>query len=250
MRTSFNSSGLVRLLADLDIGEYGDPKQTLAERLSQWMGWTDAISLSGALGGHHGSPSVNAPGGHPPSKAASPSGNASAGRAPASVKAARAARAAAAELARARSELARAITDDAALAAAASADPDPMPWRQAYQAQQRAMETRTGALRASLRAALAGQSRELARLAALDAALERALAPRERQLLSTVPGLLERHADRLRRQDATERAGADDAAAGFDRRALHAALLAELDVRLQPIEGLLEALDPQATRST
>ena len=60
----------------------------------------------------------------------------------------------------------------------------------------------------------------MAQLAALDAVLERALAARERHLLGTVPGWLERH-------DATTR---------------HTALLAELDTRMQPIEGLLQTL--------
>lgn len=217
------------------------------------MGWTDAISLSAALAGHHGGSHPEGQAGrHPGLKAATAGRHAPAIRAQPGAEGAHAGHghAAIAESRRVRAELARAITDDASLSADAASGLDPMPWRQAYQARQRAMETRIGALRASVRTALAGQSPELARLASLDAVLERTLAPRERQLLGTVPGLLERHLERQRRQDTAVSAGAGHAVPGLDRRSLQTALLAELDVRLQPIDGMLEALDPQATRST
>lgn len=251
MRTSFNSSGLVRFLADLDIGESADAKQTIAERLSQWMGWTDAISLSAALAGSRESSHLGGnPGRHPVSEAADARGHARATRSQPRTAAGHADHAAVAEARRVRDELARAITDDAALSMDDGSGTVRTPWRQAYQARQRAMETRIGALRANVRAALAGQSHELARLASLDAVLERTLAPRERQLLGTVPGLLERHTERQHRQDTAVGARAGHAASGPDRPSLQTALLAELDIRLQPIEGMLEALDPQATRST
>jgi hypothetical protein len=237
MRTSFNSSGLIRFLADLNIAESGESRQTFAERLSQWMGWTDAISLSTVLGA--------APGGNASGNA---SGNsqktaANTGNTVGASGACAAANATTETFHRVRADLQRYITGDAAFSAKTAFEREATPWRQAYQARQRAMETRIGALRAEVRAALAGQSQELARLAALDAVMERALAPRERQLLSTVPGLLERHAQRLHK----EAGSAANPAAALDRPQLQAVLLAELDIRLQPVEGMIVALDKQAT---
>ncbi len=47
-RTGFTGSALVRLLARLtDIDASRSPGTGFADRLSQWLGWTDAISLSG-----------------------------------------------------------------------------------------------------------------------------------------------------------------------------------------------------------
>lgn len=50
---------LVRLLARLADADVPESRQSLSDRLSQWLGWTDAISLSSALSG--GPPAV-APG--------------------------------------------------------------------------------------------------------------------------------------------------------------------------------------------
>src|SRR3954449_5511212 len=50
-RTGFTGSALIRLLARLADIEVPEPKQAFADRLSQWLGWTDAISLSAALNG-------------------------------------------------------------------------------------------------------------------------------------------------------------------------------------------------------
>ena len=63
------------------------------------------------------------------------------------------------------------------------------------------------------------------------------LSVQERRLLATVPSLLERHYKRLR----DEHEG-DDWAELF-RQDMRAVLLAELDLRMQPVEGLMEALD-------
>lgn len=246
MRTSFNSSGLIRFLADLNIAESGKSRQTFAERLSQWMGWTDAISLSTVLGAAPGGNASGNASGNAPQTAAEAKAHARAANTGNTVGASGACAAANATTEtfhRVRADLQRSITGDAAFSAKAAFEREATPWRQAYQARQRTMETRIGALRAEVRAALAGQSQELARLAALDAVMERALAPRERQLLSTVPGLLERHAQRLHKE-----AGSDaDPAAALDRPQWQAVLLAELDIRLQPVEGMIVALDKQAT---
>jgi hypothetical protein len=97
------------------------------------------------------------------------------------------------------------------------------------------MEVAIGPLRGRLRAVLAGRSPDMARLAALDAVMEQVLGAQEHRLLATLPALLEKHFVRLRD------AGGDDWRTVFQRD-LQGVLLAELDIRLQPVEGLLEAL--------
>ncbi len=190
-RTRFNSSQLVRCLAGLGVGG-SEAAQTVPERLAQWLDWTDAIALSGALSGLPNT------------------------LVDASPAAQRRAQAAVAAAERVRAELAAALDS----ARTEDADASPAERRRQHQALQRTMDARLVPLRAELRTALAALSPGMAQLAALDAVLERALAARERHLLGTVPGWLERHA-------ATTR---------------HTALLAELDTRMQPIEGLLQTL--------
>ncbi|MCY1366520.1 hypothetical protein D9M69_534170 [compost metagenome] len=75
---------------------------------------------------------------------------------------------------------------------------------------------------------------------------------RERSLLASVPALLEKHFKRLREADqAAQDANPDTpqppptAAAGWldvFGRDMQSVLRAELDIRMQPVEGLLEAL--------
>jgi hypothetical protein len=90
--------------------------------------------------------------------------------------------------------------------------------------------------------------------------MDEALRPRERQLLATLPARLELHVERLqqaatRAEERAEAATGDRAegsaqASAQDDLALHQRchremqqlLLAELDLRLEPVEGLLEAL--------
>lgn len=218
-------SALVHWMARLTQSEPPETGAGLADRLGQWLGWTDAIALSSVLAGDAGA----APG--------APVRSADAG--------AQAGQAGQAEAARVRSALAAAIDDPRAWAGvpapAASADPsslDFLPYRRHLQARQQAMETAVTALRDRLRRALAGAAHpSAARLAALDAVLERALAPRERALLAQLPALLERHFERLRRADPPEPGWLERF-----REDLRSVLQAELDVRLQPVEGLLKAL--------
>jgi hypothetical protein len=104
-------------------------------------------------------------------------------------------------------------------------DGEPAERRQRHVARQKAMEAAIAAARADLRQALsAAASPRLARLASLDEAMERMLAERGRVLLSAVPRWSEQQ--RL-------------------HRPARQLLLAELDFRLQPLEGLLDALRPR-----
>jgi len=229
-KDSFNTSTLVRLLAELHPTERPRSPASLAERLGQWLDWADAISLSAALGGHSARP-LHSPTDTPWAPTA-----------------------AVTAFERLRAQLAQAVHHDplfnpapprprsgAAQPAEGLDDtPDFLPYRRSYQAHQRAMDSAIGPCRERLRSSLAQTSPALGRLAALDASLEQALAHRERSQLAAVPGLLEKHFKRLRPATAP-------ALAAFGKD-LQAVLLAELDIRLQPLLGLIEALAPETTR--
>jgi hypothetical protein len=242
-RTGFNGSALVRLLSRLSQVDVREPRQVTADRLSQWFGWTDAISLSAALNGN---------------PAASPSGvRAGASAEENECNRVRAALTSAiaqdstfvqkpasaptkADKAGKAAKATNASPEDTAIdtpaASAATATPtDFAPYRQRYLARQQAMDAAVGPLRGRLRARLAGKSPAMARLAAVDVVMEQVLGAQERSLLGSVPTLLEKHFKRLR-QAAPE--GWLDA---FHQDARDV-LLAELELRFQPVDGLLEAL--------
>ena len=81
----------------------------------------------------------------------------------------------------------------------------------------------------------------LAALAALDAAMARALGERESHLLSRLPRALERHFARL--CNGPECGSAPGSGLAQFITDLQALLRAELEFRLEPIEGMLEALN-------
>jgi hypothetical protein len=227
-RTAFTGSALTRLLARLADIDVPESRRAFADRLSHWLGWTDAISLSGVL---NGSPAV----------------------VPAGLSAARGT-SEQDECARLRGVLAKAIADDSALLAAEKEQPgnpgkpaDFSPYRRRYVARQQTMEMAIGSLRERLRASLAARSPAMAQLAAVDAVMEQALSAQEYRLLATVPGLLEKHFRRLRQAqqalpDEPEGGAPQVAWQDVFRKDMQAVLLAELDIRLEPVEGLLEAL--------
>jgi hypothetical protein len=283
-RTAPSGPALIRLLARFADADVPEPRQSLSDRLSQWLGWTDAIALSSALTGA------------PPSVPAAARAFGSAEEA---------------ECARVRASLVKTITGDSAFAVARRrgagyVEPQAVPvdyalFRQRYQAMQQSMETGVGNLRGRLRALLAAKTPAMSRLALLDAVMERALGERERNLLASVPVLLAGHFERLREaaqqaqgqelepaaDDGTQAESAGNAAAAAAagsaadgsvepkahvqaqpqpqapaldaaprpahavapnawldvfRKDMQSVLLAELDVRLQPVEGLLAAL--------
>ncbi|MDF3839589.1 DUF3348 domain-containing protein [Cupriavidus basilensis] len=237
--TGFSGPALVRLLARLTNADVPESSQSLSDRLSQWLGWTDAIALSAALNG-------------------SPPAVASGARTFGSAEER--------ECARVRTALADAIASDTAFtparrsgrtqapteAAPADTDADYSTFRQRYLSLQQTMETSIGNLRPRLRGMLAARTPEMSRLAVVDAVMERGLIVRERSLLATVPTLLAGHFERLRRAEraALADAEASDAPAAMTpgtwlevfRKDMRSVLLAELEVRLQPVEGLLAAL--------
>ncbi len=228
----------MRLLARLAPADApAPPPPELADGLAQWLGWTDAIALSAALDGAPGADAPLAPAAAPLDDEAERlrgllrhaiEADPVLSGAPA-VPAVR---------------LARSASPAAVAAAAAQAAAEPPPefavYRQRYLARQQAMETAIGASRGGLRDALAARSPALARLAAVDAVMEQALAAREQALLGMLPTRLQKHFERLRHEAGPEAPPA--AWLPAFRRDLQALLLAELDFRLQPLEGLMQAL--------
>jgi len=136
-----------------------------------------------------------------------------------------------------------------------------MPYRRFYEAHQRDMELRIQPLRVNLREALAKASPALKKLADLDAAFEGILRERERQLLSTVPLLLKKRFEQLFKdhqqkladmQQADNPAGWTQAGAWLARfcNELQMLLLAEVELRLQPAMGLIEAINEENKQDT
>ena len=233
-RTIVRGPTFVRLLARLAGGATASSAPPLSERLSQWLDWNQAIALSTALDGKPADAGFD---GSPADDDAEEE-----------------------ECGRVRMSLAQAIASAPELtpphavqsdqapagASAAGTEADYGAFRQRYLTLQRSMQAATGRLRGRLRDRLAQRSADLARLADLDAVMELTLSPREQALLATVPGLLGAHFERLRQTGAMPPDEVPPGAAGpwldIFRKDMQSVLLAELDVRFQPVEGLLAAL--------
>ncbi|NYT37030.1 DUF3348 domain-containing protein [Allopusillimonas soli] len=241
-RTGFGGPALIRLLVRLTDTDVQASRQPLSRQLSQWLDWSDAIGLSTVLNGPP--PAVQAGGlGDDP------------------------AREAATEYDQLRDKLEKAILGQDASPATRrqrvyrrsviAADGKPAApieypaFRQRYVSLQERMETSISNLRIRLRAVLAARSPTMARLALVDAAMEQALGGREQRLLLKVPALLESHFEHLRdaATDAQHGGEGRDATSTAPvpwqdvfRRDMQRVLLAELDIRLKPIEGLIAAL--------
>lgn len=134
-----------------------------------------------------------------------------------------------------------------------SPDPGYAPYQQRHAELQRQMEQMTGALREHVRESLSRHSARLRRLAALDAVMERLLARREQALLPQAASILRQRFEQLRREHrdmVADAASPDDPAlwrepGGWLHRFItewRQALVAELDLRLEPVAGLAEAL--------
>jgi hypothetical protein len=125
----------------------------------------------------------------------------------------------------------------------------PEPYLAFYSAQQRDIDFRIRNLQAATRDAVAGFSPELARLAALDAALADPLAAQARRLFAAVPRLLQRRFESLLEEYRQAIAGQAhspglwEQTLGQFRDDMQGLLLAEIETRLLPALGLIEALD-------
>lgn len=250
-RTHFHSSRLIRILSDLALADAVDPGMAFAEKLGQWVDYSDAISLSAALTASATSATS------PPAMLTKAQMNARMDAADA--------------FARVRETLVASITKSgqpnlsskrAELPAAEPGMPFDMaisyePYRRRYLALQRDMDVAIRPLRTQVREALARASPTLKALAALDAALDGILCEREGKLLATVPVLLNKRFTQLLKvhPQAKVATQADNPTlwlrpGGWLARFGHefqTVLLAELDVRLQPTVGLMEALNDKMT---
>ncbi len=224
-RSTVRGPAFIRLLTRLTDVDAPQSAATLPDRLSLWLDWKQAIALSTALDGVPAEPAEDVP---------------AFGQ---SVEE---------ECMRSRAALVQAVETDRAFLTAAQREAQGMPsldaandyapLRQRYIALQRKIQATTGSLRGNLRDMLAQASPALARLAEVDAVMEMALSPREQSLLGKVPTLLGDYFDGLRQR--TQGTTDDAAALWLDvfRKDMQSVLLAELDVRFQPVEGLLAAL--------
>lgn len=242
-----NSSRLVLLLQQWTQAHGGPARQDVAEQLSQWLSTVDAVKLSRALHALESSAALPAPAG---------------GRGAGAVDV----RALQASLQSTRAELTDLVTAKAAPAKPARerADntpvdgPDPEAGADfavhaaRYLALQKQLDARLAALRALIRQSLSTGPEGLRRLALLDAVMEQMLGAREQRLWASLPGHLERRMSHLRatHQQQLEAAGRDDEPQRWAlpggwlfafEQDLRALLLAELQVRLEPLAGLLEA---------
>lgn len=218
-------SSLVRLLLDWGFAEGPSPGPDWAPRLAGWLDAFGAIELDAA---QKSMPKASSPATARRARTAAP----------------------AAILRQVREELEAAIAasdpfePDAGLLLPGDAkralEPPPdeqdfRPHRSRYLALQRRMDTKIGTAREKVREALGRAEPELARLAMLDAALERTLGVQMQARFAALPRLLELRFARSRE------AGAVDFKVDFE-----ALLRAELDVRLAPVEGMVEAFGRKA----
>lgn len=221
--TTLSGPRLVRQLAGLAGTAADAPGQPMSQLLSHWLEWKHAVALARVLD----APAAGATADAPPAPVSD----------------------AAAELAATRTALAQSVARDRAFAAAPDGPRPPFEWtyfQQRHLALQHLLDSGTTRLRDSLRQHLAARSPALARLAAIDAVMEQALARPTRTLLARATPVLEHRFHALQPPADATPTPSPEAPAWLDsfRHDLRELLLAELDIRLQPAEGLLAALGP------
>lgn len=245
-RTHFHSARLVRTLVDLAVLKPGGPDTEIAAKLGSWTAFTDAITLSRI----HNTSARELQGTTQPADV----------------------RALIQEVYRVRVTLEQSIASYNAPGenkprialptpqANASIEEASLytPYRRYHQNHQRNLEQAVRGLRNNVRNTVAKASPKLRQLAMLDAGYEGILQEREASLLGTIPSLFERHFHQLRKahhQRMAESQQIDSPLLWLAPGAwltqflqdLHAALLDELDLRLQPTLGLLEAFTTENT---
>ncbi|PID43866.1 MAG: hypothetical protein CSB48_03515 [Proteobacteria bacterium] len=133
-------------------------------------------------------------------------------------------------------------------------------YRRFYLAHQREMEAKVAQLQDKVREEASALSVELARLAALDRVVIESLGFQSKKWMARIPRILARRFDALR--DEAEKGGCEEAcsdgASSEDGKPvwlntfcneLQGVLLAELEVRLLPALGLVEAVNEQVDRN-
>lgn len=238
-RATFNRSALVRVLSDIAPG-IAEPKYDFGERLGQWLDFSDALTLFSVLNNEAGGNSSGRP----------------------------AASDLAAQLERLRRNLGLSITNNGVFAreppdhpvripfplplpnATPESAAEFSPYHRYYLAHQRDMNAAITALRANARQALAGQSAAGRQLAELDATFEKILFTRERNLLANIPIMLSKQFSRRYAEHRAALANAADDPATWTQPGswletfcddVRTMLLAELELRLKPVAGLIAA---------
>ena len=259
LNVSLNGSRLIRFLSDLAVSDVEVSHKQFTEKLGQLVSFSDAITLSAV----HSKLSKMA---FEPTEASSESVRA--------------------EFLRVREVLVKSIIMSFTLSTRPSTIPLPVPkadatpdkaipyepYQRFYARHQREIDFKVESLQLYVRDSVSGLSLELAQLVALDVALGDVLAVHARRLFAVIPKLLSKRFKHLRAEHERALANSEGSAnstgcansADLDHPAewvnpggwLHAfyqemqgLLLAELDVRLQPILGLVEALNEQLETS-
>ena len=250
MRSEFGGSTLVSLLAswvDVDIKA---SRQDIAERLCVGLSVADAMALHAVLQSLATPPVIEpAQSGLSASRPATAVGIHRPGLAQAegALGAATPLHAACDQV---HAALAANLTSMPLALGDAAADVSFAPYHQRYLDLQRHMAARIEGLREQVRQTLTMASPRLAQLAALDAVLEQTLGAREQKLLASVPVLLEQRFVQLCQCEAAP----DDAANPSDASAIgtahflrdmRAVLMAELDLRMQAVRGLVDAYNSE-----
>ena len=243
---------MVVLLAQWTQAERAPARPDVAEQMGQWLSVVDAVELNGSLR------SIESHAGQPLAPQDS----------------ALDLQALEAFFQKAKAEMARLATAPARparpLRERADNTPveEPAPEAQAdfaahgprYQELQKQLDIRLAALRTQVRAVLLKGPARLRQLAALDGVMEQMLGAREQRLWASLPGHLERRFVQLRKAHQARLADTGEAddplrwrraggwLAGFEQD-LQALLLAEMQVRLQPTMGLLEAAHNENNRT-
>ncbi|MBU3897362.1 MAG: DUF3348 domain-containing protein [Gammaproteobacteria bacterium] len=251
-RTNFHSSSLIGTLADLAVLKIEEPDGDFAQKLGQWIDFAGAIALCAV---HNASVSM-----------ASCSNSGVQSVAPVAI---------AQTFDRMRLALENSIKVSCSLNAGQGRLALPLPeadtplqdasayapYRRFHLAHQRDMEASVRSMRAQVRDQIAKVSPRLKQLADFDAALDAILSERENKLLSTQALRLKTRFEQLLKahQQALASAPQDDSpglwmkpGAWLSRfcSELQTVLLAELDLRLQPTIGLIEALNNENKKNT
>ncbi len=242
-RTYFHSSGLLRTLGDLALVDTAASDHGFAQKLAAWIDFSSAINLC----------AVHTTGQPLPGPAVPASATQAVLQAFAHARAALEKALAQAAAGKSRNPFPRPDAGDSLEDASAYA-----PYRKYHLAQQRELDDGIRTLRSQVREQVGKAAPRLRPLLALDATLETALGEREGYLLAKIPTLLEKRFRQLRdahRQSvagtgATDHPGLWTRPGGWLERygqELHTVLQAELDLRLQPSVGLIEALQHEPT---
>ncbi|MCV2355699.1 DUF3348 domain-containing protein [Paucibacter sp. B2R-40] len=239
---SFPPESLSRLLRQWCVAPGSPPPA--AERLGSWFCWADAIEISQVLTTSPGRANSERPQADDLRRPPSEEGGQGRSGPSLSCEAARIESMcwANAELARIQAQLAASFNhtelacESDSMSDGAALKELLVPYLQHFAQQQRLIESRTAAFRTRLRACLTRDCDELARLAQLDDYIERAMAPPQLRAMTGLSALLETRASKHYAADPRQwraRLWSD----------LQRLLRAELDQKLQPVLGLIEALN-------